>query len=366
MAGRAADIPADLPWRPRRWRDHHRGAVSILSFRTMTVMAAIPKPLVLIAGPPAAGGFLNQLAAALPHDECEVSVLLGDPLLQFPRWPEVNILVAYATTCGAAEIDSAKHLRAIVVPSLGYDGIDVDASTARGIVVANGRVTENFETVAEAAIMLMLMALYDVRAAERRLRDGVIRQGPPKARMLRGKTLGIIGFGNIAREVARRLKDWQVKLAVHTRSAIGELPYEVQQTDLDTLLTTSDIVMPLIPLTAATAHLLNRERLLSMKQGAIIVNVSRGGIIDEQALGSPDVAARLHAIALDVFEVEPLPADSLLRSLPNTILTGHEVAHTAENLTALFQKSVENIASILAGRTPDTVLNPGFSAGLKN
>lgn len=324
-------------------------------------MRAATPPLVLIAGPPAAGGFLNGLAGALPQDECEIAIALGEPLLAFPRWWEVDVLVAFATLCGAAEMEAAERLRAIVVPSLGYDGIDVDAATERSIIVANGRVAENFETVAEAAIMLMLMALYDIHAAERRLRDNVVRQGAPTARMLRGKTLGIIGFGNIAREVVRRLQGWDVKLVVHTRSPIGELDVAVEQVDLDTLLRTSDIVLPLIPLTRDTHHLLSRERLLSMKQGAILVNVSRGAVIEEQALADPAVATRLHAVALDVFEVEPLPAGSPLRSLPNAILTGHDVSHTAENLAALFQKSLENIRAVLAGQMPDTALNPGVT-----
>src|SRR3546814_10160474 len=96
-------------------------------------------------------------------------------------------------------MDAAPGLKAIITPSLGFEGIDVEAAHHRGIAFANGRVAENFESVAEAAMLFMLTALYRLRDAEERLRRGEARSGPPRARMLKGKTVGIIGYGNIAK-----------------------------------------------------------------------------------------------------------------------------------------------------------------------
>jgi phosphoglycerate dehydrogenase-like enzyme len=315
------------------------------------------KLLVLFAGPPAAGAMLNQLAAAVRQEIAETVILQNQgPDTCYSRWAEVDILVPYATACSAEDLDQADRLRAIIVPSLGYDGVDLDAATSRGVVVANGRAEENFETVADVAIMFMLMALYEVRAVERRLRDGVRRQGPPVARMLRGKTIGIIGLGNIAKTVIARLAPWQVKLLVHTRSKPDPVA-GVAFTDLDTLVSTSDMVLPLLPATKETRHLLGRDRLLQMKAGSTLINLSRGSVIDEEALADPAVSGRLHMIALDVFEREPLPIDSPLRALPNAILTPHEIAHTAENLGARFHLAIDNIEAVLAGRMPRTALN---------
>src|SRR3546814_2508448 len=104
-------------------------------------------------------------------------------------------------------MDAAPGLKAIITPSLGFEGIDVEAAHHRGIAFANGRVAENFESVAEAAMLFMLTALYRLRDAEERLRRGEARSGPPRARMLKGKTVGIIGYGNIAKALISRSEE---------------------------------------------------------------------------------------------------------------------------------------------------------------
>ena len=318
------------------------------------------KTLVSICGPDAAAPFLGRLAAELESRGIENLLHFGSlaALAATPRWRETKVLVPYAVTCGAAEIEAAPSLRAIVVPSLGYEGIDVDAASKHRVLVTNGQVDENFDTVAEAAILFMLMALYDIHETERRLREGTRCSGPPRATMMRGKTVGIIGHGNIARRVIRRLANWDVNILVHTRSRHDPIDGDLSFVDLDTLLRRSDIVLPLVSLNASTHHLLNRERLLLMCEGAILVNLSRGAVVDETALGDPVISSRLHAIASDVFETEPLPIDSPLRHLPHAILTPHEVCHTRENLEALFQKALQSVLDAVAGNLPDATLNP--------
>jgi glyoxylate/hydroxypyruvate/2-ketogluconate reductase len=169
--------------------------------------------------------------------------------------------------------------------------------------------------------------------------------GPSAARMLKGKTIGIIGFGNIARALTVRLAGWGVKILVTSRGdAAG-----IGQCDLDTLLRESDIVVPLVPLTEETRVMLSRDRLLLMKKGAILVNLSRGAVVDEQALTDPEIVDHLGGIALDVFEIEPLPAKSPLRQHPKAILTNHDIAHTYENLQALLDTAVKNVLAAIAG-----------------
>lgn len=240
------------------------------------------------------------------------------------------------------------QVMAIITPSLGYEGIDVEAAQGREISFANGRVAENFESVAEAAVLLVLTALYRLRDAEERLRRGEARSGPPRARMLKGKTIGIIGYGNIAKALIKRLDGWDTRVLVSNRSKLPSSP-GFAQCDLDTLISESDIVLPLIPLTPETDKLLSRSRLLAMKPGTILINLSRGAIIDEAALTDPEVIEHLGTIALDVFKTEPLPLDSPLRDLPDHILTNHEISHTQENLGALFAIAVENIEAAIAG-----------------
>lgn len=314
---------------------------------------------ILFSGPSSAKVFLEQLACSLPPETANIRYCFDivSPS-EFGNWDEIDILFAYAITCSDQDMAKAPRLKAIIIPSLGFEGIDVAAATRRGIGVANGHVAENFETVAEAAILFMLMSLYQVRATEERLRRGVARSGPPVARMLKGKTIGIIGFGNIARMLVQRLAGWGAEVLVSTRTAIAPDQDAVTQCDLSTLLERSDIVLPLLPLTEDTRGMLSRTRLLSMKQGATLINLSRGAIVEEAALSDPEVIAHLGGIALDVFETEPLAMDSPLRSHPSAILTGHEIAHTQENLQALFEMAQANILAAIEGRVMPTQLNP--------
>lgn len=304
---------------------------------------------IVIAGPASAEAFLQKLALAVTSAVADVDLQLALAVpVEVPCWSETQIFVSFGVPCSGADMDAAPGLKAIITPSLGYEGIDVDAAQGRGIAFANGRVAENFESVAEAAMLLMLTALYRLRDAEERLRRGEARSGPPRARMLKGKTVGIIGYGNIARALISRLAGWEVRVLVSNRSKLPSSP-DVAQCDLDTLLAESDIVLPLVPLTLETENLLSRSKLLAMKPGAILINLSRGAVIDEAALTDPAVIEHLGTIALDVFKTEPLPLDSSLRGLPDHILTNHEISHTQENLGALFAMAVENIEAAIAG-----------------
>ncbi|PAL24601.1 NAD(P)-dependent oxidoreductase [Sphingopyxis sp. GW247-27LB] len=314
---------------------------------------------IVIAGPPGAQTFLERLASAVASDKVRIDLQFGlSTPTDAPGWSETQILVSFGVPCTGADMDAAPRLKAIITPSLGYEGIDVEAAHSRGIAFANGRVAENFESVAEAAVLFMLTSLYRLREAEERLRRDEVRTGPPRARMLKGKTVGIIGHGNIAKALIERLQGWETRILLCNRSRVPPSP-AFEQCDLDTLVAQSDLVLPLLPLTPGTDKLLSRARLLAMKPGAILINLSRGAIVDENALADPEVTAHLGTIALDVFVTEPLPADSPLRDLPDQLLTNHEISHTQENLGALFAMAVANVEAAIAGAPMPTTFKAG-------
>ncbi|MBV9551881.1 MAG: D-3-phosphoglycerate dehydrogenase [Alphaproteobacteria bacterium] len=267
------------------------------------------------------------------------------------------LLAASSFDCTRALIASGPRLRGIVSPTTGVEGFDLAAATELGVLVANGQTRENVESMAEATILLMLAVLYDLHGAETVLRENRPRPRQINARMLGGKTVGIIGFGRIARAVAARLVGWDVSLQAYTRQPpIGF--GTVRFIGLDELLQTSDVVCVLAALNNGTRGLLTAGRLRLLKMGATLINTARGGIIDETALC--ELAARRPdlRLALDTFTTEPLPADSPLRGLPNAILTPHMLGHTQEAQAGLPETAVENARRLLAGQVPRHVCNP--------
>ncbi|WP_333605723.1 NAD(P)-dependent oxidoreductase [Novosphingobium sp.] len=257
-------------------------------------------------------------------------------------------------------MDAARNLRAVVSIYTGTEGIDESAATARNIVVANGQITENTDSMAEAAILMMLAATYDLAGAERSMTAAGMHAPRRPARMLQNRTVGLIGFGAIGRAVAKRLEAWNIDLLISTPRPQPPYPYGAQVVSLETLLATADVTCLLAPLRPETQNLLNRERLAGTKQGSIFVNMSRGQLVDEQALFELARDRHFTAIALDVFVTEPLPADSPLRTLPNAILTPHALGHTLDSKEGLVTAGLENITRALAGVSPAHVRNPAI------
>ena len=267
-----------------------------------------------------------------------------------------DVLFALGLPCNRALLASAR-LRAVISPFTGTDFIDVAAATELGIVIGHGQVPENSIGMAESSIMLMLACLYDLHRSEQLLRENLPR--PPRfAHLARGKTLGLIGLGEISRAVAARLEGWEMKLLAYTPRPRAPLPENVTLASLEELLAQSDVVMVHASLNAESRHLLNAARLATMKPGAILINTSRGGIVDEAALAEAVTSGRLSSAALDVFETEPLPADSKLRDLPRTVLTPHMVGQTIESERQLVAAALENVLRVLDGRPPLYVRNP--------
>lgn len=312
----------------------------------------------IFATPHGTEAVLDAIGERLPADTLRVSTHFGplEALVGSANWRRMEVLAGAGFKCGAREMDAAPMLLAIVVFTLGYEGVDVAAASARGILVVNGQTPENYESMAEATVMLILALLYDLKGAEARLRAGEWH-GRVRSRMLKGNVVGIIGFGNIARGVIDRLAGWGVSILVHTRRPPAEGYGAARFGGLEEVIANSDILLPLASLNESSEHLLDASRLASMREGAVLVNVARGGLIDEAALAPLVESGRIGRLALDVFETEPLSAGSPLRRLPDAILTPHDIGHSRESSAGMIRVACANLAAVANGEVPSHVID---------
>jgi D-3-phosphoglycerate dehydrogenase / 2-oxoglutarate reductase len=257
-----------------------------------------------------------------------------------------------------AALLAAPHLRAVLSPFTGIDGFNLEAATRAKVVIGNAPTPENFESMAEATLMLILACLYDLPGKVARLAGGGDHRGPMTSRMLKGKRVGMIGYGRIARSLSERLKCFGAINLAFSRHRRADPTSEVRMVGLEELLSTSDIVCVMTTLNDESRGLLDARRLALCKRGAIFVNVARGGLVDEEALYALAAQGHFARIALDVFAVEPLPMSSKLRLLPNAILTPHSIGHTAETHQSLIRAGLESILHVLAGEAPLYTCNP--------
>ena len=261
----------------------------------------------------------------------------------------------------AALMDRCASLRVISSCSVGVDHIDVEAAVARGIPVGHtpGVLTD---ATADLAMGLLLAAARRLPEADRFVRDhrwDPLRRWEPGMLLgadLAGATLGLIGLGPIGQAVARRAQGFGMRVVGWTRSerrVEGVLP-----SSLENLLAVSDFVSVHVALAEGTRNLLDAQAIARMKPGAILVNTSRGGIVDEQALARALSTRALRAAALDVFAEEPLERDSPLRELDNVILAPHIGSATHRTREAMARLAVENLIAGLAGRPLRAAVNP--------
>jgi glyoxylate reductase len=252
-----------------------------------------------------------------------------------------------------AALEAGTDLKVVANVAVGYNNIDVAFARARGVIVTNTPDVLT-ESVADFTWALIL-------AVTRRLSEGerVLRRGAWKGwafdfmlgTELRGRQLGLIGFGRIGRAVAARAAAFGVRVACSTRSD-ADLP-GVERLSLDRLLNTSDIVSLHVPLTPDTRHLIDKRALTRMKRSAYLINTARGPVIDEEALVWALEHRLIAGAALDVYEHEPVVHPALLQ-LENVLLVPHLGSGTVETRTAMADLAVENVVAVLSGRPPLT------------
>jgi glyoxylate reductase len=255
---------------------------------------------------------------------------------------------------------AGEDLKVIANMAVGYDNVDVEASAERGIVVTNTPGVLD-ETTADVALMLLLAAARRLGEGERLLRAGRWEWWGPKQLMGRdvwGKRLGIVGFGRIGQAVARRARGFGMEVLYHNRSRKEEAEQELgaRYVEFDELLETVDFVSVHTPLTDETHHLIGPKELGRMKPTAVLVNTSRGPVVDEAALADALAAGRIFAAGLDVYEEEPKVHPKLLE-LENVVLAPHIGSASVETRDRMAALAAENLAAVLRGEDPKTPVN---------
>lgn len=258
-------------------------------------------------------------------------------------------------------IDAAARLKLIAKIGVGVENIDIPAATRRGIPVTNCP-GANAVAVAEAALGLMLAASRRIPQGMEKLRRGGWRDGIWIAGEMSGATFGIVGFGNIGREMARLLSGFRGRVLAHDAFVSGEAIREAgaEPVDLDALTLASDFISIHCGLTPETRRMFDARRFRMMKKSAVIVNCARGAIIDEAALLRALGEGEIAAAGLDVFEEEPPAADNPLFSLPNVVATPHLAGATLQARERVNRLAGENALAALRGErvNPETLLNP--------
>ena len=306
-----------------------------------------------LAGAPAMRR-LRQLADVQIRDR---SVSNVDPILD-----EVQVLLTLRerTTLDAPFLEACPNLELVLQTGGHAYHIDQTAATRQGIVIALGRrVTKPTVVIPELVFALLLGLIRQIYP----LADAMHNGSWPNSigGSLAGRTLGILGYGRLGRPVARLAEAFGMKVVAWNRngSAHGSDSFGLERLPLDDLLAISDVLTIHLRLSEESRGLLDRERLWRMKPGAILINTSRGAIVDEDALVEALREKRLGGAGLDVFSTEPLPATSELRTLPNVLLTPHVGWKVRDVLHEFVEIAADQLEAWLgAGLSKSEVLNP--------
>ncbi|MCH7738730.1 MAG: phosphoglycerate dehydrogenase [Chloroflexi bacterium] len=252
-------------------------------------------------------------------------------------------------------IESSPALRHIARWGPGVDNIDLDAAGRMKIMVTNTPDTAT-DAVAEHCLALMLAVARKVPEIDARVRAGEWPRG--LLTQLSGKTLGIVGTGLIGRRLARIAQGIGMSVIAWTRRPDEEwaAANQITYVELKVLLRESDVISLHLRLSAETRNIFSSDEFSAMKPTAILINVARGGLINENALADALRDSSIAGVGLDTFSSEPLPTDSPLRNIPNAILSPHTAGTTAEALTASLEMVVDNALQFMAGKTQNGVI----------
>ncbi|OFJ51632.1 hydroxyacid dehydrogenase [Mycolicibacterium grossiae] len=262
--------------------------------------------------------------------------------------PEADVVWHVLRPLSAADVAAATRCRLIHKLGAGVNTIDVDAATAHGIAVAN-MPGANAPSVAEGTLLLMLAALRRLPQLDRLTREGRGWPSDPSlgetVRDIGSCVVGLVGYGNVARQVERIVAAMGARV-LHTSTRDDGHP---DWRPLRKLLADSDIVSLHLPLTAHTEHLLDAAALAAMKPGAVLVNTSRGPIVDESALATALRDGRLAAAGLDVFGTEPVSLDNPLLALDNVVVTPHVTWYTADTMRRYLALAIDDCRRLYRG-----------------
>jgi glyoxylate reductase len=283
-----------------------------------------------------------------PLNSSEITALL----------PDVDAVLASLDDYSGKVLDSpaAASLKIIARWGVGYDAIDVPAATQQGIVVTYtpGMLDDAVADYTFALLLCLARRVHEGHAAMQ-AGDWKIDWGNDVA----GKTLGIIGCGRIGMAVARRAGGFGMRLLAYNRTRKADAEkLGVTFVSLDELLAESDFISIHAALTSQTRGMIGEAQFRKMKPGVFLINTARGALVDESALIKALVERRIAGAALDVFAVEPLPADSPLRSTPHLLLSPHQGSSSRETGERVSDTAAKAIVDLMQGRRPENILNP--------
>ena len=328
---------------------------------TLSIMSFIPK--VFVADPVsktgvealAEGGFVEVVVQTGLKEEELIKII-----------PEFHGLVVRSQTkVTPAVFAAAKNLKVVGRAGVGIDNVDVEAATKHGVIVMNAPGGNTIST-AEHAFSLMLATARYIPQADASMKAGKWDRKKFEGVELHGKTIAILGMGRIGTEVARRAIAFGMKVLAYDPyiSASKAKSLQVEVVDkVDDILPQADFITVHMPLTEETRHMIGAKQLPLLKKGVRIVNCARGGLIDEDVLAEGLKSGQIGGAALDVFEVEPLPAEWPHRDVPNLVLTPHLGASTAEAQELVGIEIAEAVrATLLRGEIRNSVNMPNIDA----
>lgn len=278
-----------------------------------------------------------------------------DTKVQIEQAQNADVIMIANMPLNGEVIDACKNLKFIDVAFTGVDHVDLAAARKNNISISNAA-GYSTEAVAELSLCLMLSLLRNVMQTDARCREGKTKDGLVGCE-LRGKTIGIIGAGAIGTRTAELCKAFGCRVLGYKRTISGNEPDFMEFVSLDELLSNSDIVSLHCPLNEDSRHLINRETIAKMKQGAYIINAARGPVVDSEALAEALNNGYLAGAGIDVFENEP-PIDTshpLLNS-KNTIVTPHIAFASAESMKLRAQIVFENLKKWMEGDQINKIL----------
>jgi phosphoglycerate dehydrogenase-like enzyme len=272
---------------------------------------------------------------------------------------EFSALVVFGSAVGEDAIAGAPKLELLARVGVGVDSVDVDACTRHGVYVA---ITPDGVRVpiATAAVAMLLSLAYRLLEKDSAAREpGWGRRLGTVGVGLTGKSVGLVGYGNLGREIASLLQPFRVRCLAFSPSLTAERAGPgVECVSLETLLRISDVIILACPLTSETRNLLNAGRISQLRPGALVVNISRGAVIDQHALAAALADGRVGGAALDVFAEEPLPPGDPILAAPNVLLAPHSAGYVDELFTGCLASAAGAITAVIAGRAPEYLVNP--------
>lgn len=310
----------------------------------------MPDPRVVLIADPVDPDALQRLA----RGPCRIVDVSGDPTALSAHLGEAWALVVRSRTkVTEALLAQAPNLHVVARAGVGVDNVDLPAATARKVRVVNAP-TAATTSVAELTVLLVLLLVRELYGAIQSTKGGAWKRGLHGAE-LAGKTVGLVGYGRIGREVAHRL--WPFGAAVVAFDPLlPRSPDETPLVPLDDLLARADVISLHAALTPENHHLLNAERLARLRRGSYVINVARGALVDEEALLGALNSGQVAGAALDVFETEP-PTRAALLAHPKVIATPHLGASTPEAQHRAGVQVAEELLRLLRGEEPLYLVN---------